>query len=164
MSFLSFFRPCPLALAVRGTRWHPSSASGVGIPPKFNRADRGLYGGKHVITGNTVSFSHRKSRRTWKPNVHKHTLRSFILRQDFKLPVVERTFRTIKKLGGLDNYLLRAPERHIKVALPIKRALQKCHATLREEMTRRRQLRQYKLLVDKQSRPPSSAPTSIHAT
>lgn len=74
----------------------------------FKQADTGLYGGTTVQFGNKISKGRNegKTRRTWHPNIRRETLYSEALQKSFKLKVQHRVLRTIKKVGGLDNYLL----------------------------------------------------------
>jgi len=72
----------------------------------FRRAQRGLYGGKKRRTGNTISFSHRKTRRIWLPNVQVKNLHSDLLQETFSVRLTTHVLRCIDKYGGLDNYLL----------------------------------------------------------
>ena len=61
---------------------------------------------KHIQFGNQISFSSRKSRRTWKPNVQTKRLHSEILDETIKVRVTAYAMRCIKKAGGLDPYIL----------------------------------------------------------
>ena len=81
---------------------------------KMGRASRGLYGGKEVLFGNNVSFSNRKTRRRWNPNVQKKRVYSEILGESYKLNVTTHALRCIKKYGGLDNYLINQPRRKLE--------------------------------------------------
>lgn len=75
---------------------------------RSNRSRRGLYDGKDVRFGNKVSFSGKKSRRKFKPNVVKKRLYSEILDDMIRFNVTTSALRSIDKAGGLDNYLLRS--------------------------------------------------------
>lgn len=90
-----------------------------------NRADRGLYGGKEIQYGNTISFSHKVHRKRWLPNVQTKSLYSQILDKTFKLRVTTHTLRCIDKCGGLDEYLLNTKDANIDsmLGLQIKSAL-----------------------------------------
>ena len=55
--------------------------------------------------GNNVSHSQRKTRRPFKVNVRKVTLRSNVTGKDYTLKVAMKTLRTIEKLGGIDGYV-----------------------------------------------------------
>lgn len=71
------------------------------------RKNRGLYGSTHIQHGNSISDSHRKTARTFKPNVHTHTFVSPVLANEhITMKTTTRELRTIKKYGGLDVYLM----------------------------------------------------------
>ena len=70
------------------------------------RSKRGLFDGKDVRSGNNVPFSHKKTKRTFKPNVFKKRLYSEILDEMIQFHATSSALRTIDKMGGLDNYLL----------------------------------------------------------
>lgn len=74
----------------------------------FEEANFGLYGGKTIQSGNKISDGRNKGRtmRKWYPNVRVEQHRSEALDIELSLPVVARVSRTIKKSGGLDQYLL----------------------------------------------------------
>ena len=71
-------------------------------------ADTGLYGGRKVISGNKVSKGRTKSttRRKWYPRVQIRKLKSEAMDKEFSLKVTSSCMRTIRKCGGLDEYLL----------------------------------------------------------
>jgi len=56
--------------------------------------------------GNSVSHSERKTRRSWKPNVHKKRLWSEALNEFVTFNVTCHALKCIDKAGGLDAYLL----------------------------------------------------------
>ncbi|TMW61206.1 hypothetical protein Poli38472_013669 [Pythium oligandrum] len=70
------------------------------------RALRGLFAGRDKAFGNNVSFSKRKTRRSWKVNHQWKHLYSEALDEKVGLNVTTHTLRCIDKAGGLDNYLL----------------------------------------------------------
>jgi len=74
----------------------------------FKQANSGLYGGSVIQFGNKISKGRNKgkTRRTWKPNIRKERLYSKALGKFLELKVQHRVLRTIKKVGGLDEYLL----------------------------------------------------------
>mmetsp|Transcript_18684 Transcript_18684/g.46523 ORF Transcript_18684/g.46523 Transcript_18684/m.46523 type:complete len:264 (-) Transcript_18684:147-938(-) len=75
-----------------------------------NRVKRGLYGGKNVQFGNNVSEDGgNKTRRMWRPNAHRKRLYSEILDGMVQLSVTTHVLRSIDKVGGLDNYILKTP-------------------------------------------------------
>lgn len=100
----------PLAMGMFHHR-HKALAS-LAIPPpqqkrfRSNRSRRGLYNGKDVRFGNAVSFSNRKTRRKFKPNMFKKRVYSETLDEMIRFHLTTSTLRAIDKAGGLDNYLL----------------------------------------------------------
>ncbi|CAM9125872.1 unnamed protein product, partial [Ascophyllum nodosum] len=75
------------------------------------RSQIGLYAGKDIRFGNTISFSHKKNRRTWKPNVQKKALFSEILDDWIKFNLTTHALRCVDKAGGIDKYLLKMPDK-----------------------------------------------------
>ncbi|EJD01798.1 uncharacterized protein FOMMEDRAFT_88136 [Fomitiporia mediterranea MF3/22] len=73
----------------------------------FKRAQTGLLHGKLIQFGNNVPFSKHKTRRTWLPNIQRKGLRSELLDRELTLKVSTRALKTIKKMGGLDQYILK---------------------------------------------------------
>eukprot|EP00123_Amoebidium_parasiticum_P006121 comp17167_c0_seq1/m.16021 comp17167_c0_seq1/g.16021 ORF comp17167_c0_seq1/g.16021 comp17167_c0_seq1/m.16021 type:complete len:168 (-) comp17167_c0_seq1:383-886(-) len=71
-----------------------------------NRAQRGLYGGKGIQSGHSISFSNKKNPRKWFPNVHSGTYFSDILDREISLRMTSQVIRTIDKMKGFDNYIL----------------------------------------------------------
>ena len=74
--------------------------------PKLGRSERGLYAGKGLSFGNTISDFGNRHRRTWKPNVQRSSLYSAILHERINLRVTTEALRQIDRLGGLDSYIL----------------------------------------------------------
>ena len=75
---------------------------------RSNRSRRGMYDGKDIKFGNKVSFSARKSRRSFKPNVFLKRVYSEVLDEMIKFHLTSSTLRSIDKAGGLDQYLLKS--------------------------------------------------------
>ena len=73
---------------------------------KLGRAERGLYAGRGLSFGNTISDFGNKNRRTWKPNIQRASLYSAILQEKVKLRVSTEALRRIDREGGLDSYIL----------------------------------------------------------
>src|SRR5262249_46468575 len=73
----------------------------------FREANFGLYGGATLQSGSKISKGRNKGKtlRKWFPNVRVETVRSEALNQDLKIPITARVMRTIKKCGGLDQYV-----------------------------------------------------------
>lgn len=59
-------------------------------------------------SGNKISKGRNKgkTRRKWYPNVRLETIRSEALNQTMTIPITASCMRTIRKCGGLDEYLL----------------------------------------------------------
>merc|ERR1711865_1174116 len=74
----------------------------------IGRAKRGLYEGKEVRFGNNVSFSKRRTRRRWNPNVQTKRLWSDTREKLVEFRVTTHALRCIKKAGGLDEYLVKS--------------------------------------------------------
>lgn len=72
----------------------------------FKRSQRGLYDGAVLQSGNNLPKSRHKTKRTWAPNVQKTKMNSEILNKMVQLRLTTRAMRTVKKLGGLDRYLV----------------------------------------------------------
>ncbi|KDR76956.1 hypothetical protein GALMADRAFT_138994 [Galerina marginata CBS 339.88] len=83
----------------------PSKALWDVVSQPFKRSQHGLFQGKMKQYGNNVPFSKHKTRRTWLPNVQQKRLPSEILGEKIRMKVTTRALKTIKKKGGLDNYL-----------------------------------------------------------
>ncbi|KAL1330995.1 hypothetical protein HN51_048254 [Arachis hypogaea] len=76
----------------------------------MGRAKRGLFAGRHIQFGNSVSEDGgNKTRRTWKPNVQEKRLFSYILDRHIRVKVTTHALRCIDKAGGIDEYLLKTP-------------------------------------------------------
>lgn len=73
---------------------------------RMGRAERGLYAGRGLGFGNTISDFGNRNRRTWKPNVRHASLFSELLDRKVRLRVTTEALRRIDHVGGLDNYIL----------------------------------------------------------
>ncbi|KEF57623.1 uncharacterized protein A1O9_05541 [Exophiala aquamarina CBS 119918] len=73
----------------------------------FQEANFGLYGGATIRSGNKVSKGRNKGKtlRHWFPNVRLETIRSEALDRELRIPITARVMRTIRKCGGLDEYV-----------------------------------------------------------
>jgi large subunit ribosomal protein L28 len=74
----------------------------------YRQANFGLYGGAQIQFGNKISKGRNKgkTRRSWKPNVRRKKIHSDALDKDLFIKVTRKSLRTIRKVGGLDKYLL----------------------------------------------------------
>lgn len=82
----------------------------------FPEANFGLYGGATVQSGNKISQGRNKGKtlRKWFPNVRIEKVRSEALDQELKIPITARVMRTIRKCGGLDQYVTGVKPARIK--------------------------------------------------
>ncbi|KAJ7261267.1 hypothetical protein B0H12DRAFT_1013601 [Mycena haematopus] len=93
-------RPTSAIFAARA----PSQVAVVSQP--FKRSQFGLFQGKTKQYGNNVPFSLRKTRRSWLPNVQRKRLFSETLQSHVRVKMTTAALKTIKKKGGVDNYLM----------------------------------------------------------
>lgn len=76
----------------------------------MGRAYRGLYGLKQIQFGNSISFSNKKSRRSWKPNVQTKTFYSELLEKPLRFRMTTSVMKQIKRMrNGIDEYILKTP-------------------------------------------------------
>ncbi|CAO1621543.1 unnamed protein product [Parajaminaea phylloscopi] len=71
----------------------------------FKRAQRGLYDGAQIQSGNSIPNSRQKTRRWFKPNVQVKHLRSDLLGETIEVRTTSRALRSMAKKGGLDQYI-----------------------------------------------------------
>src|SRR4029077_19603973 len=82
--------------------------------------------GKGAQVGHNVSHSNRKTKRRFLPNLLNVTMMSDALGRAVKLRVSAQAFRTVDHRGGLDAFLLKAPDEELSAkALELKRAVRK---------------------------------------
>lgn len=83
---------------------------------QYKQADSGLYGGVTIDFGNKISKGRNKgkTRRSWKPNVRWKKIQSDALEEEVFIKLTRKALRTIRKCGGLDNYLLSDKPSRIK--------------------------------------------------
>ncbi|ETN37794.1 uncharacterized protein HMPREF1541_07417 [Cyphellophora europaea CBS 101466] len=79
-----------------------------GANVNYPEANYGLYGGATIQSGNKISQGRNKGKtlRKWFPNVRLEKIRSEALNQELTIPIRARVMRTIRKAGGLDQYVL----------------------------------------------------------
>ena len=82
----------------------------------FREANQGLYGGTTIQSGHNISKGRNKGKtlRKWFPNVRVEKIKSQALDKELTIPITARTMRTIRKCGGLDQYLLGDKSARIK--------------------------------------------------
>lgn len=84
--------------------------------------------GAKVTSGQLVSHSNRKSKRTFDPNLQRVHLMSDALGRRVAIRVSTRALRTVTKLGGLDAFLLgtddaKLPPEGLSLKRDVQRAL-----------------------------------------
>jgi len=89
--------------------------------------------GKGVMSGNNVSHAHNKSRRRFLPNIQQASLYSEALDEMVRLRLAVAAIRTIEVRGGIDDFLVSAPDAQLsddarKIKKRIKKALSKVAA------------------------------------
>ncbi|GAB0135187.1 hypothetical protein EsDP_00003533 [Epichloe bromicola] len=81
----------------------------------YKQSNRGLYGSARIRFGNNVVERHNnKSRRFWRPNVHVKAFFSPALGARVKTRLTLRVLKTIRREGGIENYLLKSKPARIK--------------------------------------------------
>ncbi|EFN56127.1 hypothetical protein CHLNCDRAFT_144754 [Chlorella variabilis] len=128
-----------------------------------NRARRGLYAGRRVLSGNQISEDGgNKTRRTWKPNSHNKRLYSHILARMVPLRVTAAALRDIDKVGGIDAYILNTPDKQLQsdVAVDLRqRMLRRLLASGRQQQAAQKQQQQ----KQQQHLPPAAAAAAAAA-
>lgn len=81
----------------------------------YKQSNRGLYGTARIRFGNIVAEKYRnKTRRFWRPNVHVKVFYSDSLDARIKTRLTLRVLKTIRREGGIDNYLLKSKPARLK--------------------------------------------------
>jgi large subunit ribosomal protein L28 len=82
--------------------------------------------GKTRQVGHKVSHSNRKTKRRFLPNLINVTMISDALGRSVRMRVSANAFRTVDHRGGLDAFLLKAPDDELSTrALELKRQIKK---------------------------------------
>ena len=82
--------------------------------------------GKKTMVGMNVSHSHRRTKRTFLPNLQTLTFHSDVLARDFSLRISTAGVRTLTKHGGLDAYVMAKPVSRLTPDMAaIKKAIEK---------------------------------------
>ncbi len=69
--------------------------------------------GKRVATGMNVSHSHIRSKRRFLPNLTRVRLTSEALGRQVRFRIAASTLRSVDHAHGLDEYLLKTPDRDL---------------------------------------------------
>lgn len=71
----------------------------------------GLFHGKDIRSGHTISFSHKRSKRKFRPNVQNKRLWSDALNDWVRFKITTAGIKAVDHYGGVDNYLLNLDEK-----------------------------------------------------
>ena len=66
----------------------------------------GLYNGKDVMFGHSISHSRTRSKKKWLPNVINKNVWSEALDDWIRFKMTTTTLKEIDNIGGIDNYML----------------------------------------------------------
>jgi len=86
---------------------------------------QGIFHGKGYMYGHETTFSGKKTKRVWKPNVVRKTYYSEVLEQKMRFQFSTHALRCIDKAGGFDNYIINTKEKwlHSRTAIELKRLM-----------------------------------------
>jgi len=95
--------------------------------------------GKGVQAGNNVSHAHNKTRRRFLPNLQSKSLLSDALGESIRFRVTTSAMRTVEHNGGLDAYLVKAPNSRLSLeAQRVKRKIIRARAATLKPLPERR--------------------------
>lgn len=80
----------------------------------YKQSNRGLYGSARIRYGNIVAGRGNRTKRFWRPNVHVKAFYVAALGARIKTRLTLRVLKTIRREGGLENYLLKSKPARIK--------------------------------------------------
>ncbi|SPJ82201.1 related to ribosomal protein of the large subunit, mitochondrial [Fusarium torulosum] len=81
----------------------------------YKQSNKGLYGSARIRFGNTVAEKYNnKTRRFWRPNVHVKVFKLPAINANVKTRLTLRVLKTIRREGGLQEYLLKSKPARIK--------------------------------------------------
>ncbi|KAI5456295.1 hypothetical protein BGZ63DRAFT_320500, partial [Mariannaea sp. PMI_226] len=81
----------------------------------YKQSNRGLYGAARIRFGNRVAEKYgNKCRRFWRPNVHVKSFYVPSLDANIKTRLTLRVLKTIRREGGLQEYLLKSKPARLK--------------------------------------------------
>ena len=82
--------------------------------------------GKKPVVKNLVSHSNIKTKSRAFPNVHVKSFYSPCLRRSFRLKVSTSTIRSMDKVGGIDNFLMKCKKEQLSpFALKMRKSMEK---------------------------------------
>lgn len=74
----------------------------------------GIFHGKDIQFGHSISHSHTKSLRDWKPNVQNKRLWSDALNDWVRFKITTAGLKAVDYSGGIDNYLMTLDEKLVQ--------------------------------------------------
>lgn len=74
----------------------------------------GLYHGKDIRFGCSISHSHHRTNRCWRPNVQNKRLWSDALNDWVRFKITTAAIKAVDNYGGIDNYMLALDERLVQ--------------------------------------------------
>jgi ribosomal protein L28 len=74
----------------------------------------GLFHGKDIRFGSSISHSHAKTNRSWKPNVQDKRLWSDALNQWVRFKITTAGLKAVDTCGGIDYYLLNLDDKLVE--------------------------------------------------
>lgn len=110
---------------------------------RSNRAKNGLYHGRDVRSGHSISFSGKRHKRKWHPNVQKKRLWSETLDTWVRFNITVGCMKIVDYYGGIDNYVLALDEKSVADSNYITKmrriiaASRYLQGTLNEKLTKR---------------------------
>jgi large subunit ribosomal protein L28 len=69
--------------------------------------------GVSALYGNKVSHSQRKTRRRFEPNIRIVRFISDLMGQVYRFKVAAKTLRSVEKVGGFDQYIIKTPDKSL---------------------------------------------------
>jgi len=101
-----------MSRVTRSGRYVLTKTPGYGVNyHRSNRAKEGLYHGKDVQFGNSISHSVKHTKRRWNPNVQNKRVWSDGLEGWVRFKMTTKAIRAVDDAGGIDNYLLQLDDR-----------------------------------------------------
>lgn len=74
----------------------------------------GLFHGKDIRFGSSISHSHARSNRCWKPNVQNKRLWSDVLNDWVRFKITTAGIKAVDDYGGIDNYIMYLDDRLVE--------------------------------------------------
>ncbi|KAF5007322.1 hypothetical protein FDECE_6332 [Fusarium decemcellulare] len=122
LSIFTTVRPFSTTLPQQSKTVKPHLLPSRLIPPYpygerrvYKQSNRGLYGSARIRFGNTVAEKYNnKARRFWRPNIHVKSFYLPAIDANVKTRLTLRVLKTIRREGGLQEYLLKSKPARLK--------------------------------------------------